>query len=769
MRRTAWGALVTAGLIISYASSLALSQEETTPADRPEVRRVVLTGNQIISSTTVLGKIQTQEGQPFSQFILNEDIKRLYQTGFFSDVKATVRDVPGGVEVVLTVTEKPLYDKVEWEGARAIKPDKLQKLIPLQRGEFLDERKLQQGLQAVREEYERKGYPNVLAEYTVRADPSTGEATVYILVDEAGRVRITRILVEGNAHVSDGRVRKVMKSKRWHWFRSGKYQHTVLAEDADRVAAFYRSRGFQDAVVTSVTSLDGTGRRMTITMLVDEGPLYQIETVTLAGNVLFPEREIRKGLTLAPGAAFTLEGLQADTRAIQGFYFDRGYIFAQVSPEPAINPETHRVKAAFRIEERELGYIDRIDVRGNLRTKDVVIRRELRVRPGEAFNGIKLRRSRERLMNLGYFEEVDFETAPGAEPTHQDLIVNVKEQKTGQFSFGGGFSSVDRLLGFVELEQRNFDWRNWPTLTGAGQDARARVEIGTVRRNYELSFTEPWWFGKPVSFGFDLFSRSILQNRSLGFGVDEEHRGGDLRFGHEFTDTIRGDASYRLERVKISDIPEEASADLRAEEGTNTISAVGTALSYDTRDNRFEPSRGMTFSVGGDVAGSFLGGDRDFYRLAASSGFYVPHMKHFVLEWRTRTGVVDAYGDSSEVPIFERYFGGGAGTIRGFRERRVGPLDERSNDPIGGETLLVSNVDWVFPIVQNLKGSVFFDVGNVWRRVDDYAESFEAGTGVGVRIKTPIGPVRLDLGFPLTQVRDEKKKLRFHFNVSRGF
>jgi len=716
-----------------------------------------------------LGKIQTQEERPFSPIIANEDVKRLYQTGFFEDVQVRVLEVIGGVEVVFTVSEKALYHRVEWEGVRVLKPKKLQELIPLKTGEFLDERKLTQGLQAIREEYERRGYPNVMAEYTIRTDPATGEAVVYLLVDEGQRVKIRRIEVANNQAFPDRRVRKVMQTKRWHWFRSGKYQRTVLAEDVERVAAFYRGQGYQDAAVSATTDLDTSGRRMAITMTVEEGPLYRVEQVQLVGNVLFPEQEIRKALTMGTGAPYSLEGLQTDTRALQGFYFDRGYIFADVTPEPAVDPQTHQVVLAYRITENELGYIERVDIRGNLRTKDVVIRRELRVRPGEPLLGTKLKRSRERLMNLGFFEEVDFATEEGSTPAQKDLVVNVKEQKTGQFSFGGGFSSVDRLLGFVEVEQRNFDWRNWPALTGAGQDVRARAELGTVRRNYELSFTEPWWLGHPLSFGFDVYHRSLSRNRSLGLGYDEEHRGGDVRLGHEFTDYIRGDALYRLERVKISDIPTEASADLRAEAGTKTISLVGGVLTFDNRDNRFEPTRGFTLSAAGDVAGGFLGADRDFYRMIAASSVYLPHAKHFVLELRARTGVVEAYGDSGEVPIFERFFGGGANTIRGFRERRVGPLDSASNDPIGGETMLMANADWVFPIVQQLKGAVFVDVGNVWRRVSDYAEEFEAGTGVGVRLKTPLGPVRLDLGYPLTQVKDEEKKLRFHFNISRGF
>ena len=341
------------------SSSFAQAQDES----RPLVHRVTLTGNRVISATTLQGKIQTQEGQPFSQLIMNEDIKRLYQTGFFSDVKATVRDVTGGIEVVFTLQEKTLYDTIEWQGANALKPPKLQKLIPLQRGEFLDERKLKLGMTAIRAEYEKKGFPNTLVEYTVRTNPATGESTVYVLVDEGGKVKITQIRVAGNARVGAGRIRHAMKTKRWHWFRSGKYEQTVLQEDAERVAALYRNLGYQDAAVTTATALDASGRRMTVTVTVDEGPLYRVEAIVLAGNVLFPEKEIRNAFQLTVGAPYSTERLQADTRSIQSFYFDRGYIFAQVTPEPSVNPQTRQVRITYRLKESELGYIDRVDIR----------------------------------------------------------------------------------------------------------------------------------------------------------------------------------------------------------------------------------------------------------------------------------------------------------------------------------------------------------------------------------------------------------------------
>jgi len=433
------------------------------------------------------------------------------------------------------------------------------------------------------------------------------------------------------------------------------------------------------------------------------------------------------------------------------------------------------VRLTFRITENELTYVNRIDVRGNLRTKDVVVRREMRIFPGETFDGAKIRRSIERLYNLGYFEEVNVETEPTGAPNREDLVVQVKEAKTGSFSFGGGFSSVDRIVGLVELEQRNFDWRNAPQFVGGGQDLRFRVEIGTVRRFFDISFTEPWFLGRPLAFGVDAFNRTRLRSRNLGLAFEEERRGGGLRLGKEISESFRVDTGYQLFRTVISDVAEDASADLKAEEGRNDISVGDVTLTWDRRDNRFDPTKGVYVYTSTDLAGGLLAADKDFYRIQGGASVYVPHIKRLVFEGRIRAGVVNDYGDSAEVPIFERFFAGGANTIRGFRERRVGPRDQLSNDPIGGEAILIGTLEEVMTLFTDdrgkpiLKGSLFYDVGNVWRRVGEFGDSLEAGTGVGARVNTPIGPLRLDVGIPITRIDEEKRKPRIHFNISRSF
>ena len=296
-----------------------------------------------------------------------------------------------------------------------------------------------------------------------------------------------------------------------------------------------------------------------------------------------------------------------------------------------------------------------------------------------------------------------------------------------------------------------------------------------MRRFFDLSFTEPWIFGHPISFGIDLYNRTHLRSRNLGIAFQEQQRGGGIRLGKEFTDRLQVGLSYQFFRTEVSDVVSEASADLKAEQGRNNISEVGASVALDTRDNRFDPTKGYYLFTSTDLAGRAIRGDRDFYRLQGGASAYLSHADRFVFESRIRAGVVKAFGNSSEVPIFERFFGGGAETLRGFRERPVGPRDPLSNDPIGGEATLTGTLEEVMTVFKDehgrsiLKGSVFYDVGNVWRRVGDLGSSLKSGIGGGARGTTPIGPVRLDVGFPISDIAGEKRQPRFHFNISRGF
>jgi len=745
-------------------------------ADARRVVAVEIKGLRTIAQETCLARLQTRPGMTYDEATVSEDIRRLYNLGYFTDVQVATDTLPEGLRVTFIVEEKPTIGKIEVEGDLKFTKARILHLLGVKEGELLDSRKLKDGADQIKAEYRRKGYSRAEVATSSSVDPATHTATVYVVVDPGSRMRIKRIFIDGNLAYSDGRVLKLLKTKPKHLWHSGVYDEQVLEEDLERIRAFYRQHGYQDIEVDHAVSAAPTGPWLYVNIKINEGLQHRVGQVEVAGNQIVPNSELLGLLTLKPGAVYSNESLQADLRAIKQYYGDRGYINATVMPQTHLNEPTKLVDLTFKIDEHEMAYVNRIDIRGNLRTQDVVVRRELRIYPTEPFDGKKIRRSIERLYNLGFFEEVNVDTKPTSKPGHSDLLIDVKESKTGSFSFGGGFSSVDRVVGLVELEQRNFDFRNWPTFVGAGQDLRARVEVGTVRRYFDLSFTEPWFLGHPFSFGIDLYNRTRLRSSNLGLAFQERRTGGGLRFGKEVTENVRADVNYQLYRTVISDVDSAASADLKAEAGTNDISEIGTSLTWDTRDNKFDPTKGVSAFISGDLAGGVMGGNKDFYRFQSGISTFTPHFKRFVFEGRIRGGIVNEYGGNSSVPIFERFFAGGSNTIRGFRERRVGPRDPLSNDPIGGEAMLIGSLEEVMTLFSDehgkpiLKGSVFYDVGNVWRQAGDFGGSFESGVGVGMRVNTPIGPVRLDVGFPLTTLGGtERKRPRLHFNISRSF
>ncbi len=760
-------------LILSLVGLLLFPQpaqgEETATSGR-RIQAVEIQGNRIVSAETIFAKMKTKTGSPFSQEVLDEDLKRLYGTGFFTDVRIDLEEVAGGVKAVVVVAEKPVIASIQFTGNKALREKKLQGLLKVKPKEFLDQSRLRKELQAVVQEYQQKGYPRAKATYDI-AMREGNEAVVTIQIEEGPKVKIKEIQIEGNSSFTDKRIRRVIKTKKDGLFTSGHLKEEVVEEDVERITAFYQSEGYLDVVAEHRFEYEASGEKIKVTFTIDEGKKYLVGLLDIQGSLLFPEGEVRKTLIMKEGDPFSREGLRRDIANIQKYYFDKGYINAEINADTALDEETGRVKVRYAIVENELTYIRQVHIRGNLKTRDVVVRRELRVLPGEPFDGEKLKRSRDRLFNLGFFEEVAFDTEPTEASNQNDLIVNVQEKKTGEFSFGAGFSSIDRLIGFVEIAQRNFDWKNPPAFVGDGQDLRVRGQLGATRQDYMVSWTEPWMFDRPISFGFDLYRTTRQRSGTSGYSFDQEKTGGDVRLGKSFGEYTRGDLMYKLEQVKISNVDVSASADLKAEEGKNTVSSAELKLTRDTRDNIFTPMKGYLVSGSVELAGGPLGADRDFIKYFVSNAIYfTPFRSEHVLSLSARVGAVHPYDKTKSVPVFERFFAGGTSTVRGYDERDVGPKDPLSRDAVGGEGLLVGNVEYVFPIVRVLKGALFYDVGAVWSKLGDFGDGdYRSGAGIGVRVKTPIGPVSLDFGFPLNPDSTQDDSGRFHFNISRSF
>ncbi|MFH1593401.1 MAG: outer membrane protein assembly factor BamA [Candidatus Omnitrophota bacterium] len=757
--------VIAAFLFSVNAISLAQSQ------DKRLVLTVQVKGNQAISSATVLTKIKTKPGDMVSQDIINDDIKRLYALGYFTDVAIDIEDYEEGVMLTVIVEEKPVIKVITFSGNEKMRTARLKKDMKIKDGDMLNYSKLSEDITELKALYERSGFSQVTITYELEKDEELNQVTVNILVEEKKRMRIQRVFVEGNDSVKKNSILELMQTRTAWFFRRGYFDDEVFENDLAKIKMFYEDRGFLDVVITPEFDYEEDKGLMQITIKITEGAQYKVGKIVLKGNLVLPEKDVRGKITIKEGDSFSYSKLREDVESVRELYYREGYMNAEIFVDRMLKPDIRELDIVFDVKGKEIVNVGRINISGNSKTKDVVIRRELRIYPGERFDGEKIRRSKERLYNLGYFEDIYFETQPTDKPSINDLDISVKETKTGEFAFGGGYSSVDEFIGFVQVTQKNFDLLNFPYFTGDGQILSIKAELGTVRSDYDISWTEPWIFDYPLAFGFDAYHRTHQRKTHVGYGFNETRSGGDVRLGKEFLEYFTASLMYRLENVDISDVPTEATQDFRDEEGQNWLSSLMGGVQFDNRDSVFSPTKGIIAGTSLETTGGILAGDKDYLKgFFYGSAFYSPISK-IVVELKGRAGLASSYGSTDKVPIYERYYAGGANTIRGYRERKVGPRDTATSDPIGGEATLIGNVELTFPIYEKvIKGAVFYDVGNVWAELEDFGKGdYKQGTGVGIRVKTPIGPVKIDWGYPLSKNQGDEQEGQFYFSMSHGF
>ncbi|HNX90547.1 MAG TPA: outer membrane protein assembly factor BamA [Candidatus Omnitrophota bacterium] len=739
-------------------------------------RRVIdvqIKGNYSVSSTTILNRLKIKPGDVYEELAVNKELKRIYAMGYFNDVTADIEDHTDGVIVIFVVVEKPIISNITFEGNSKLKKNQLIKKIRTKEGDLLDYTQLSQDVQEIKTYYTDEGYYRVGVEYRIDSDPKSPEkATVVFVIDEGQPLQVKKIDIDGNMSVKREDIIKLMATKtKWWFIQKGAFDEDKFQSDLARIASYYRSRGFLDAEVTGEKKFSENGKDLNLMIHINEGKKYKIGEITIEGDLAMPEEEVRRLILMRTGDPFDYEMMKEDIEKVRMNYYDKSYMNAEVEMEHKYNSTTDSMDLRYRINSGNQIYVGKVNVLGNTKTRDKVVRREVRVYPGEKYDGKKLRKSKERIYNLGYFEDVFFETVPTDNPDVKDLNVTVKETKTGEFSFGGGYSSIDSFIGFAQIRQKNFDILDFPTFTGAGQDLVIRAEGGSTRSNYYLAWTDPWIFDYPYLFGFDVYREEHNRYGITGYGYDETRTGGDLKLGKDITDELKAMLDYNLEEVKISNLPDDASDALRKEQGSNFLSSLTGSLNYDMRDNKFSPTKGYLIGTSLQDAGGIFGGDKNFVKGWLDGSYYYSIVENVVLETKAACGISGPYGDSDEVPIYERFFAGGGNTIRGYKERGVGPRDPGSNTAIGGESLFICSAEVTFPLFKDvLKGAVFYDAGNVWAKNDDiFSTELKMGAGVGVRVKTPIGPIKLDYGYPLSDNYDDDKEGEFYFSVSHGF
>jgi outer membrane protein insertion porin family len=744
-----------------------------TPAEGPVVREIEVRylGPQTIDRAAVLSNMSTKVGDRFSEDKARNDIGSLFATGDAENVRILRQDVPGGTKVIVEITTRGAVGDVSFVGNESISDDRLRREVELAIGDPLDEIALQSYRAAIEQLYRDRGFPDASVAY--RTDPMReGFSRITYTVNEGVKVVVNDISFEGNYAFSDRQLRSQMQVKEkslWSFLtKSGRIDPEALEDDYSRIERFYQDSGYLNARVVDVQRVPrDRGNKVDLILTIEEGDQFMVSAVQLRGTQEFSEAEILPLLQSASGMPYSISKIDEDERAMRNFYGARGFADARVATTLEQAGDTG-VNIIYTVEEGTLSYIRRIDIGGNIVTRDRVIRRELAVAPGDEFNTVRLEASQQRLRNLGYFSNVDISQRPTPMEGYKDIVVNVAEQSTGTINFGAGFSSIDNLVGFIDLTQSNFDLFKWPSFRGAGQKFRLGVKAGSERRDFIMSLTEPWFMGRQLSLGGDLFYRDRF---FLSDVYDQTDYGMAFRLRKPLGTNSYMGLEYTIQQVEIDvDDGGRVSDAIRSEEGEFLQSRLEFSIVNDTRDSFFIPRTGHLLRGAVAASGGILGGDVETY------GFSFGAQQHFnlpldtILSFIGEFTTVDSIGDSDTVPIFERTFLGGANDLRGFKYREVSPKDQ-FGEPLGGKSSAYVTVEYTFPVIQRIRGAVFYDVGTVSTSFADLGGDVNSDYGFGVRLFILPGgaPIRLDYGIPLQSDEFNDSSGRFNFNIGYQF
>ena len=787
----------------------AFTQSSAFKIARIDVKHV---GPPAASDELVRANIRTKIGDAYSAAAVDDDVKNLYLTGFFYNIQVLDKQTTDGIVLTYVVQGKPRLTDIKFSGNKKYSDKKLAKKLTSKTGQPLDEHKLFADAAEIKKAYQKDGYPNTEVKYVLAIDENGGTGTARFEIKESPRIKIEKVEFVGAQAFSQRKLRKVIKTrKRWlfSWITgSGRLKDDQLQEDKEKIAEFYRDKGYIDFELKDLKIEPLSPKSVAVRFVIYEGKPYKVGSVKFTGNKLFSDTDILRGLQslkafkgtkgkLGPhglemdvGDTFTPKGMGKDVEAVEDFYGAKGYIdvnqnTGNLRVRKIPNTETGTMDLEFLIDEGQQAFVEKIEIRGNSKTKDKVIRRELAVTPGEPFNMVRVKLSKSRLEGLQYFEKVDMHPEPTDVPNRRDLIVGLEEKNTGNFTLGAGFSSVDAIVGFVEVSQGNFDLFKPPTFTGGGQKFRLRVQIGTQRQDYLMTFIEPWFLGKKLQLGVDLYHRN-LNFQSVGNLYDEVRTGGRVSLTRAlYRDYLIGSVSYTLENVGIildpsvhrdrpatefgNELPpidrQNAPDALFNEAGYSVVSKFGFSLAYDTRNSVLLPNKGQRTELSAEFAGGPFS-DKNFYKLELRSGWYFPGLAQgHVLEVIATASVADSL-DSNEVPFYERYYLGGVNSLRGYRYRAISPRESGFREPIGGDTSWFGSLEYSIPIVERVRIAAFYDIGNVLASPYDFTSGrYSDDYGIGLRLVLPIGPLRLDYGIPLHHEKDTSGAGKFQFSV----
>ena len=763
---------------------------------QPSVTQIEIkhVGPPAVSDALVHANIRIKPGDPYRPASVDDDIKNLYATGYFYNISVAQEPTDKGVKLVYSLQGNPVLTEIKFVGNTKFKNAKLLKKVTSKIGQSLDDRKLFTDAQEIQKMYQKAGYQKTTVKAVPAIDQTLGKGVATFEITEAPKIIILDIQFDGAHQLTKKEMkalRKTLKTRR-HWMfswltGSGVIKDDEFEDDKERLVEFYQDKGFIDFELKDVRFDMVTPKKMNLRFVVSEGQQYKVGALSFKGNNTFTETNILKGVVvngfpskvkMTVGKIFTPSGLSKDVEAIKDFYGSKGYIDCKVLAVKTPNTTTGTMDVAFQIEEGEISSIEKVEIKGNTKTKDKVIRRELAVMPGEIYDTVKVKLSKARLEGLGYFEKVDTQPEETEVLNRKNLVVGVEEKNTGNFTIGAGFDSVQSLVGFAEVSQGDFDLFNPPTFTGGGEKFRLRAALGTLQRDYLLTIIEPWFLDQKLALQFDAFDRDLNYVSSQDL-YDETHIGAKIGLTRTLgSDFLIGNINYSLEQAGISlnpangpiSTPADGPVNLSQEAGHKILSRVGTFLAYDTRNHNLNPTHGQRTEISADIVGGALGGDASYYKVELKSDWFFPgFFTGHVLQLSGKLATTAPFGNTPRVPIYDRYFMGGLYDLRGYHYRTIGTPNtfDIYNNNLGGDTYAFAMAEYTIPIIERLKLAFFYDIGNVYGPSWDFGALGRTAddAGIGLRINLPIGPLRLDYGIPIRNPNPGGGTGKFTFGV----
>ncbi len=710
------------------------------------ISSVKIKGNTRIDSGAILRHIENRSGDNYDPARIRQDLKDIFKMGYFDDVSVDIHGSNKGKNVTFIVKEKEIIASVGVSGNENIKEEDILEILTVNSNTIYNPNQVNKSESYIRQLYKTKGYYNTKVTTKITY-PKKDYVAVEYVIHEGTKVYIKDIVFQGNTTFKDKVLLKIMLSseKNWmSWFNdSGVLKRDFVQEDANRIGSFYQNHGFIEVKIAEPV-IEKKGKWLYVTFKIHEGARFKVGLITIDGDLIKPEEELLSLSKLGEEKYFTRDVLRNDTLAFTDLYASNGYAFADINPDTSKDDENQRINVNYHITKGELVYVNRIQIKGNTRTRDKVLRREMTLEETAIYDSSAIKRSTARLKRLEYFEDVSITSEPTDADNTMDVVVAVREKSTGSFSIGAGYSSVDSLMFMAEVSQNNF--------LGRGQKIGLTANIGGTNTRYSLNFTEPHLNDSKLLFGFDLYSWDHEYDDYTKSSV-----GGGLRFGYPIWWGWRSFFGIGTDKSSLSDIEQGTTADViwksQQIEVTNFITL---GVSKDTRNKSFNTSRGARHIFSVKQGGGFLSGDAEFTKYEASTSWYFPIWKELVFHYKLAGGYVQE-NEEDCLPVFERFYLGGLNTVRGFENGKISHVDDDTDDRYGGTRMVYQNMEFLFPLFKDagVSGVIFFDAGNVWGGLDepsDYGfENFEMdqvsmGAGFGFRWLSPMGPLRLEWG-----------------------